>query len=428
MLDFESDDNSLLIAPVLGANMSIDKNGIQSFQRSDGFLLSGHLGENLTLYAKAVDNLVSGKSQDRTRELESTRGIVISNDRGSNGFDYDEAEMQIGYRWRYLQLFLEKVHDIWGYGTDGSVILSDKAPSFPEIRLVISLGNRLRFTYIHGSLYSGIMDSTSSYVDPHTRIFRSVSRTKYLASHLLEYSPSEALNLALGESMVYSDHLKLEYLFPLMFFRSADHQANSPDNAQIFLGGRYTLARVGSFYGTLFIDDLNIDKFFSSENTNIIAGTLGAKFIDVLAPNLDLNVEYTRLNPWVYTHEYDATDYTSNGYPLGHWLGQNADLIFVSMNYRWTNEICSRLFFQKIRKGPLGSEALHYSSPWDQKFLEGDVYSQEIISFESKWELIRNLFAVCTISSTTGRGITPLEVPQGKILSADLSLNLNLFE
>jgi|GEM_PF-3629443 len=93
----------------------------------------------------------------------------------------------------------------------------------------------------------------------------------------------------------------------------------------------------------------------------------------------------------------------------------------------------SRLPFQqvsgkKIRKGELGPQAVHYSRPSDQKFLGGDVYSQQIVSFQSKWELMRNLFAVCTFSSSTGRGKTSMLVPQNGILSADLSLNLNLFE
>jgi hypothetical protein len=421
-------EGGFALAPVLGMSTDFDRHGLQTIQRSNGLMLWGRLGADFTFYAKAVDNLVSGKRLYRTRILDSKKGIVLSNDRGEDGFDFDEAEVQLGYRWRSVNIYLEKIRNIWGYGSAGSVVLSDKAPSIPQIRLAVSLGSQMKLTYVHASLYSGLLDSSASYFDSYTGFFRKSNRAKYLTAHVLEYSPWPSLNLAFGESMVYSEHLKLEYLIPLMFYRSADHQADSPDNAQMFLGCRYSHDGLGSMYGTLFIDDLNIAKIFSTDNLNIIAGTIGIRLVNVAIPFLDVVAEYTRLNPWVYTHSFESTDYTSNGYPLGHWLGQNADLVMVSLQYRWSNEFASTFSYEKYRKGELGSQVIHYTSPWAVKFLQGNVYSHQAISFVSKYEFLRNLFAVCSLTYSKSRGTPVVPVSEFSPFSAIIAVNLNLFE
>lgn len=391
-LSLGNENNVLTVEPILGYRVFADNEGERFSRRTNGLKLFGELGDHVVFFASAVDNLERGKIVDKKKELERTNGFVISNSNAPNGFDFDEAQVQIGFRWGGTQLYLEKLRSRWGYGESGNLVLSEKPPSFPQARLVVHITRNLKFTYLLASLYSDMIDSFESYEDPGSVFFRKVYRSKYLASHLLEYAPIASLNIALGESVVFSDRFQAVYLLPLMFFRMAEHQNRNTDNAQLFAGMRYTFPAVGSLYGTLFIDDMNSDMIFSEQNTNIIAWTVGGKFIDVGWNNLDCTLEYTRLNPWVYTHEFQAAAYTSSGYGMGHWLGQNADILYASVQYRWLRPLWLNFYAQKMRKGALGPTEVHYNRPWEQKFLEGPLFRQTQVGLKMRWEIYRYLF------------------------------------
>ena len=49
--------------------------------------------------------------------------------------------------------------------------------------------------------------------------------------------------------------------------------------------------------------------------------------------NLQLRAEYTATNIIVYKHSIQRIDYTSNGYNLGHFMGDNAQSVYASMVY-----------------------------------------------------------------------------------------------
>ncbi len=365
-LSLGNEGDNVTVEPIVGYKVFADNDGERFSRRTNGLKLFGKLGEHVAFFASAVDNLERGKITDRKKELERTNGFVISSSKPANGFDFDEAQLQIGFHWGGAQLFFEKLRSRWGYGESGNLVLSEKAPSCPQARIVVQISKNLKFTYLLASLYSDLIDTEESYRD--------------------------ALNIAIGESVVFSDRFQAVYLLPLMFFRMAEHQNRNTDNAQLFAGIRYTFPTVCSLYGTLFIDDMNSDMIFSEQSTNIVAWTVGGKFIDVGWNNLDCTLEYTRLNPWVYTHEFQAAEYSSSGYVLGHWLGQNADILYASLQYRWLRPLWLNLYAQKIRKGVLGPAEVHYSQPWAQKFLDGPVFRQTQIGLKTRWEIYRYLF------------------------------------
>ena len=408
-LGFSASQNRISVEPVLGLRANVDRNGIESWTKSIGFKAEGSLGSSLVFSMRFVDDGTRGKVLDQRQTLRPTDGFVVSNDYGTNGFDFDETEGQLGYRRGDAQIFLEKVRNIWGYGNDGQVILSRKAPSYPQLRLSIPVTDRLKFTYIHAALYSDVVDSLQSYGSAaHWYTYRKVFRSKYFVSHVLEYAPSDALNFALGESMVYSDRFEPAYLIPILLFRSIERQTRDSDNAQLFAAMRWTVQSFGSLYVDLFIDDLNTNRIFSPENDNIVAGTIGGRFFDAFVPNLDLALEYSRMNPWVYTHQYEATAYTTNMYTLGHWLGQNSDCLFFSAEYRWVRSLSVGLTAQHFRYGPLGPESIHYTTPWKQRFLEGPAFRQTQVGIHARWEPWRNLLLNAEVLVATQHDDVPL--------------------
>ncbi len=392
-LSYDYENNNVSVEPILGFNSAYDKTGINTWTKALGFKVFGNIGSSYSFYMKVVDNTVSGKIIDMKKELDNTDGFIVSHNNGTDGFDFDDMEGQVGARFGVAQLFIEKIRNVWGYGEDGQIIYSRKAPSYPQLRLVISLNDHLKFTYLQAVLFSDIVDSLQSYGNTsYYDTYRRVYRSKYMAAHLLEYAPSNELNFSLGESIIFSDSFEPVFLIPVLLFKAAEYQYRDNDNAQIFGGMRYSLRSIGYLYTDFFIDDINTDKLFSAQNDNVLAGTFGARLTDCILKDLDIVAEYTRINPWVYTHKYEATTYTSNSYVLGHWLGQNSELFYLSAEYRWIRSLWMKLSMQYIEKGILDPEHLHYTIPGVPTFLEGPLFHQTVIKYETQWELYRNLF------------------------------------
>ena len=55
------------------------------------------------------------------------------------------------------------MQNVWGAGENGNIILSTKAPAYPQLKLHARLSKDIDFTYIHGWLFSGIIDSSQTY-------------------------------------------------------------------------------------------------------------------------------------------------------------------------------------------------------------------------------------------------------------------------
>ena len=98
--------------------------------------------------------------------------------------------------------------------------------------------------------------------------------------------------------------------------------------------------------------------FNPTQNHNQVAFTLGGNAYDLFYHDTRTNVEYTRINPWVYNHQYVEDTYQNHGVNLGDWIGQNADLFSVSVYHRPMYNLEIGLQFQSLRKG--GKESTKY--------------------------------------------------------------------
>jgi hypothetical protein len=81
-------------------------------------------------------------------------------------------------------------------------------------------------------------------------------------------------------------------------------------------------------YAELLLDDLTSGKLGTGWWGNKWGAILGAQVVDPpYVPDCDLTVEYTHIEPWVYTHFDPINKFTNKGVVLGHWLGPNADQV-----------------------------------------------------------------------------------------------------
>ncbi len=360
----------LYLSPIIGRTVGFRDHA--SFERHwDGLSFYGTIGKHIGFGFRFTNDGESGANIDTSRQFSPQKGMVLLKEKiKKDKLVFDRIEAALSVNWNWGSFTIGKGNILWGYGASGQLVLSNKAPSWPYVRLDVQPVDWLSFNYNHGWLSSNVIDSALSYPTDLPDKDRVIYRNKYLANHSIVIYPLNGLSISLGESIIYADKLKFAYLQPIMFFRPADHYLSGTasndagDNAQIFMAFSSRNHISGThFYGTLFIDELDLNNIFSKNHRNQVAYQLGASVVDFPLNNLDLAVEYVRMNPFVYRHYIPTQTYQNAGYTLGLWINHNADMISASLNYRIIRGLKARLWSRFIRKGEDGTAKQQYSVP-----------------------------------------------------------------
>jgi hypothetical protein len=384
---------SFNLDPILGIELG-SRYGSGYSHRWNGLEFYGYISDNWGYSLDFRDNLEQGKNIDIEKKNIPQPGINISK-RTEESLQYSFVNAQVNYSWSIGNISLGKYYLNIGNGKAGQIILSSKAPSFPVVRLDIRPVKWLNFIYFHGWLKSGVPDSsTFRYTSVDGR--ESISDVpKFIASHMLSFYLLDNLSLSIGESVVYSNKIEPVYLIPVMFFRLADHylsgSSDTGDNAQLFADASYRISPINAkVYGSVFIDELSLEKVFDGENLSSIAYTLGTEFTDLVIPNSTFIVEYTRVQPFVYTNSDDAQTYNSNDYHLGHWIGSNSDIVYLAYRQNILRGLSLKLSGWYFRKGQTDEPEQQYELPYPPT-LYGPNRIDKNLSILISWEPYHNL-------------------------------------
>jgi hypothetical protein len=367
----------------------------ESSYRGQGLKFYGYAFKDVGFYFNWVDNRERGTGLNSTKVHTPEPGVVLTKDIG-DVIEYNNIDVQLTFHLGKFEFSLEKMKNLWGYGKNGRVILSDKAPSYPQIKMRVPLSDNIDFVYFHAELNSNVLDSVRSYYTYSSSLanfYRPVNRLKYFAAHQLEFTIWDGVDLSIGESIVYSDRGPLLlYLIPVMFFKAGEHYNRDTDNTQVFGSLDLNVISNLNLYFSLFIDEINTDDFFDPDKSRKQVGlTMGLHTYDMVVDNAEFIAEYSRLNPWVYSHRYTAANFTSNGYTLGHWVGQNGDNLYFDLSYSPNREIKIGVFSEVYRKGGLIDVAFQYQLP-TPNFLYGPLHEERSFGFYGRYQPMRDFF------------------------------------
>ena len=394
LLQYHNTDFYIGLSPVLGYRVTQTYHEIETKRWGLGVNIISSVDNKWGFQMDFRDNSETGKKIDRTKLFSNETGIQIIGGKGDE-IQYSEVKGGISYSDGIVFAMIGKEWFKWGSGYRGNLILSHKAPSFPFFRLDITPTDWMRFYYIHAWLNSRVPDSSSFY-NTSIDVPRLIDREKYYAAHAIEIKPLSGLTVTLGESIVYSDQLKVGYFVPVLFFRLVDHYYEGSDafgkggNSQIFGDASYSFHNYKA-YTSFFIDEFSLTNFLKGNNSrNQIGFTLGLAKCDVI-PNLMARMEYTRILPWVYSNFIQTQTYTNSNYLMGHYIGQNADQVFLQLDYRWRRGLESKVWGEHIRRGGFASIQNQYEPP-GQPFLYGPRMNETNIGLEVSYEYLHDLF------------------------------------
>jgi len=381
---------------------------------ANGLEFWGHAGSHFAFQFSFQDNTERGKGIDSLRIFSAEQGVVRTENRNSKLLNYSDFNGSISFSWKNGLVSIGQDQLTYGYGENGRVVLSDKAPAYPFIRLDYHPLKWLSFNYTHAFLQSGIIDSARTYNKGNDIFgnYREAYVPKFMASHSLTFFPVRGLSLSVGESMVYSDRVDAGYLIPIMFFKVYDQYASrykitTGSNGQFFLSAssRDHLKNT-HLYSTLFIDEIRLgDAFNSSKSRNQIGFNFGGSVTDLFVPYLTLGAEYTRINPFTYQNLIPAQDYTSQKYALGDWMGANADRLMGYIKYTPVAKLKTTLYVQHTRKGDPGSLLDQYFAVPQPGFLSTVLRSDTQIQFKASYEWFNNLYVEGNVLWNTEKNI-----------------------
>jgi len=369
-------------------------------QSSSGVHVWAYGGKRWGFQFSYHDITEAGTGLDSTRLYTPQTGFVLKTTNNPRRINYTRIRGNVSYAFKNGSVAVGIDQQLWGYGQSGRIVLSDKAPANPYIRLDYRPFHWLSFHYSNLWLHSNLVDSIRTYGTGNTVFGGERIRfiPKFMATHSISIQFNKHLIFTAGESIVYSDRLDVGYLIPVNFFKIYDNIVNGGNilagsNGQLFfqLSSRNQLPKT-HLYTTLFIDEIRTSTMFNrNKSRNQLGFNLGVSVTDVFLPYLTLSAEYTRVNPFVYNNLIPAQNYNSHGYGMGDWMGNNFDRIFVGARYTPLPRLKCQLNYQYIRKGGAGTVDQQYFQQPQPSFLFDPLFNTREFSFRCSYELINNL-------------------------------------
>jgi hypothetical protein len=215
-----------------------------------------------------------------------------------------------------------------------SLVLSDVGNSYPFLKVQTKVW---RFNYtnlfaqLRGNIPASLTGSSANIRYP----------KKFMALHHFSFNVTDNFNIGLFEAIISGDStgssFEVEYLNPVIFYRAVEQYGGSQDNALVGADMKWNFLRHFQLYGQFVLDEFLLSAYRQSDGWwgNKWALQLGGKYMNVFGfPNLDLQLEWNRVRPFMYSHITDYTNYTHYSQPLAHPLGANFDEKLAILRYQ----------------------------------------------------------------------------------------------
>lgn len=235
-----------------------------------------------------------------------------------DGFDFLNARGYLNYNvTRHVEMQLGHDRHFVGNGYR-SLILSDYAPPAFFLKLNTQVW-RIHYMNLFQEL---------------TAKYRRLSQDilfdkKYMAFHRLGVQITDNFDLGISETVVFGrrkGRFELQYLNPIIFYRSVEQAIGSEDNVTLNADFRWNIRNRVQLYGQLVLDEFLLNEIKAGNGwwANKQAGQIGAKYINALGVNnLDLQAEMNIIRPYTYQHLDNFRNFQHFNQSLYHPIGSN---------------------------------------------------------------------------------------------------------
>ena len=325
------------------------------------------------------------------QNYDASAGYPRNAEKDSSRATWDLSDSYFVFGIRGIQIEYGRDNVAWGPSQSNGLMFSGLAPSMDMLRIRFDIGPAL-FTWFHGQV-------------------RGDSRQKWISAHRIEFTPARGVSIGIHDAVVYANRgLEPAYLNPVLPFLVSQHSLGDRDNVAFGLDAALSRIRGLKLYGELFVDDFTSPwGIFSNDWANKLAFKAGGVWMDPAGlRNAGLRAEYTRIEPFVYTHYLSSNAYENYNIGLGSDLQPNSDRILLQWDQWFSLSLRGGAGFSAVRHGLGDRRTPHTAEDGETKhFLGGTVESTERIGIRLEYEPVRDLVFRCEAANvrTRNRGL-----------------------
>lgn len=361
------------------------------------------------------------------KEFKDGKGVDFFQARGYITF---EATKHINLQFGHDRFFIGN-----GYR---SLIFSDFSPPAWFIKGTVKVW-KLNYTFLLNQMTADVTGSLGG--------LKSESGgypNKFTALHHLSINLGKKFNLGVFEAVVFSaddstgtDHFRLDYLNPVIFYRAIEQQNGSSDNVILGLDFKWNAAKKISFYGQFVLDEFVLSHIKAGDGwwANKFGVQAGLKYIDAFGvSNLDLQGEINVVRPYTYSHNTTYGNYSSYRQPIAHPLGSNFNELTGILRYQPIPRLnlVGKLTFIKTGRDSTGvnwgGDILKDNRTREQEYdnTVGQGIANNILlgSFTVSWQFKHNLFIDANLMIRKSESALPLYDNNTTISSLALRWNI----
>jgi len=327
-----------------------------------------------------------------------------------SGINFDQYAYHdsnyVGDRWRSMTAYTEQAYmnfiwkqftlkigrDFlkWGAGENSTLVFSNIARPLDQFSMSLSFGP-FRYSFITSQLDPypvSKVDSTGQ------------SMRRYLSGHRIDASFfNNKLQFSISEIIFYGGPgrtVDFTYLNPFIFYHGAHRNKGDETNVLPTLDVLFYPIRNINIYGSLLIDDIQIEKKIPGDlEPNEIAYLIGSRWADPIGiSGMAISGEYVRVANRTYKTPVPWETLIHRNQPLGHSLGNDFDHFQVGISKWFSADLWCKLQYEHTRKGE-GSIYTPWDAPWmkysiDQGYSEpfptGVVEKRDHLRFQFRYQ------------------------------------------
>lgn len=342
--EVHTDNFNLIINPVVHLAFGTESdNENLIFQNTRGLELRGDIDSKLYFFSSIYENQADFNDfrLQRINRFQTIPGqgffknFTSSVSGRFSGFDYLNSRAYLGLNIsKSVALEIGHGNQFIGNGYR-SLLLSDWSHNYFNFKFIL---NVWKFNY--ESVFAELAAAPERLIPGDQLIPK-----KYISLHYLSFKPTKNFEIGLFETVVFAreNQFELQYLNPVILYRTVEGLLGSSDNAILGLNLKYNIANKFSIYHQTVLDEFRLSEIFSGNGwwANKFGFQFGAKAIDLGGiKNLDAQVEYNIVRPYTYTHRdtlplqnienISIANYAHHSQPLAHPIGANfKEFVFI---------------------------------------------------------------------------------------------------
>lgn len=327
--------------PLLNVTMGYDFFAKKSiYTRQVGAELKLNIGSKVSMYTSFLNTVAKFPAyvQGFNRQTSAVPGEGKSRNTNSGALDFSSVQAYVSYS-PVRQFNMQIGHGKHFIG-DGyrSLLLSDNAFNYPYLQFTTTLW-RIKYVNIFAEFENKIENST----DFTTGFPRKFATFNYLSVDAVKWLQLGVFEGIMWERTTERGNVAFDYnlLNPVLGVRAFQKKLDDHTNQLYGFNLKVTAPRYVVFYGQLAIQQ------FGRANTvdRRVGYQLGARYFDVGGvKNLNLQVEYNNVRPYMYQGADSALSYAHYNQSITHPMGANFREYLFLGSYQWKRVFVSFKF------------------------------------------------------------------------------------